>query len=154
QRGDGNLDEARIADVLGADFEAVWEPAAKQIGAHRPRREQPVRGTLAVVGARELGQLLGELLLGVLPHHRLKPVACRLSLARRGIALDVAHNGISFTMRWRTDTVSVNALICLCHSPSCQSPCLAAGSGQDPRAWLKHSGGRATATLDRACCHA
>ena len=66
QRGDGNLHQARIADVLGADLKAIAQAAAHQVLQHRPGRELPVRRTRPVVHLLQGIEFFGKLLFGVL----------------------------------------------------------------------------------------
>ena len=59
QRGDGHLDEAALADVLGRDLGAVGQRAAEQVGGHRPGRQPPAGRSRPVVGGGQRGQLGG-----------------------------------------------------------------------------------------------
>jgi len=54
ERGDGDLDQARVADVFRPDLEAVRQGATHQVGANGPWRQSPARRPFAIVGSREL----------------------------------------------------------------------------------------------------
>ena len=65
QRGDGDLHQPALPDVLRGDRRAVGQHAAEQVGDDRPRRQLPARWARPVVGGGQRGQLVGVRLLGV-----------------------------------------------------------------------------------------
>src|SRR5581483_151849 len=68
QRGDGDLDEAALPDVLRGDLRTVGQPAPEEGGGHGPGRKPPARRSRAVVGGGQGGELGGVLDLGVGAH--------------------------------------------------------------------------------------
>src|SRR5215218_6198800 len=96
QRGNGHLHQTPVAHVLGQDDKPVGQLSAHEVRLDGPRREFPVRRSLAVVGPGELGQLLGVLLLGV--------------PAQYGV-WSIGHSGISSTSLRRNSSVSRTASV-------------------------------------------
>ena len=90
ERGDGQLDQPPLADVLRRDRRAVGL-AAEQVRGHRPRRQPPPRRARPVVDPLERRQLLGVELLGVGPQEwRLGGHDSSRSMAAR--ALRMSHS--------------------------------------------------------------
>ena len=71
--GDGDLDDAARAHVLGCDHRAVRQRAAEQVGGDGPRRQLPAGRARPVVGGGERGELVGEGVLGVRPQRLAAP---------------------------------------------------------------------------------